>query len=91
VYDEDHIFKGFFTRGSVDTEKVLIVADSRLRDAVSSENPEDHIAELQAFYDNSTTVANFEEKRPKFNGNIYPYQSMSENRGIGKVEIKANY
>jgi hypothetical protein len=91
VYDEDHIFKGFFTRGSVDTEKVLIVADSRLLDAVSSENPEDHIAELQALYDDSTTVANFEEKRPEFNDKIYPYQSMSENRGIGKIEIKANY
>jgi hypothetical protein len=91
VFDEDHIFKGFFTRGSVDTEKVLIVSDSRLRDAVSSENPEEHIRELQALYDNSTIVANFEEKRPKFNDKIYPYQSMSENRGIGKIEVKANY
>jgi len=91
VYGEDHIFKGFFTRDSVGTEKVLIVADSRLLDAVSSDNPEDHIKELQVLYNNSTTVANFEEKRPKFNANIYPYQSMSENRGIGKIEIKRNY
>jgi len=91
VYDEDHIFKGFFTRGSVGTEKVLIVADSRLLDAVSSDDPEDHIAELQAFYDNSTTIANFEEKRPELNDKIYPFQSMSENRGIGKIEVKANY
>ena len=91
VYGEDHAFKGFFTEGSVGTEKVLIVADSRLRDAVSSENPAEHIRELQTLYDNSTTLANFEEKRQKFNGNIYPYQSMSENRGIGKIEIKANY
>jgi hypothetical protein len=91
VYGEDHAFKGFFTEGSVGTEKVLIVADSRLLDAVSSENPAEHIRELQALYDNSTTVANFEEKRPRFNDQIYPFQSMSENRGIGKIEVKANY
>ena len=91
VYGLDHVFKGFFTEASVDTEKVLIVADSRLLDAISSENPDEHIRELQALYDNSTTVARFEEKRPKFNDQIYPFQSMSENRGIGKIEVKANY
>jgi hypothetical protein len=46
---------------------------------------------LQALYDNSTTLANFEEKRQKFNDWIYPFQSMSENRGIGKIEVRANY
>jgi dolichyl-phosphate-mannose-protein mannosyltransferase len=91
VYGLDHVFKGFFTEASVDTEKVLIVADSRLLDAISSENPDEHIRELQALYGNSTTVAKFEEKRPKFNDQIYPFQSMSENRGIGKIEVKANY
>ena len=91
VYGEDHVFKGFFTQGSVGTDKVLIVADSRLLDAVSSENPTEHIRELQTLYNNSTTIANFEEKRQKFNDKIYPFQSMSENRGIGKIEIKANY
>jgi hypothetical protein len=91
VYGEDHVFKGFFTQGSVGTDKVLIVADSRLLDAVSSENPPEHIRELQTLYNNSTTIANFEEKRQKFNYKIYPFESMSENRGIGKIEIKANY
>ena len=91
VYGEDHVFKGFFTQASVGTDKVLIVADSRLLDAISSENPPEHIRELQTLYNNSTTIANFEEKRQKFNDKIYPFQSMSENRGIGKIEIKANY
>ena len=91
VYGLDHIFKGFFTEASVETNKILIVADSRLLDAISSENPNEHIRELQALYNNSTTVAKFEEKRPKFNDEIYPFQSMSENRGIGKIEVRANY
>ena len=91
VYGKDHSFKGFFTNSSVETEKVLIVADSRLLDAISSENPEEHIKELKSLYDNSTTLAVFKENRPDYNENIYPYQSMSENRGIGKIEVRANY
>ena len=91
VYGEDHVFKGFFTEGAVGTDKVLIVADSRLVDAISSENPAEHLSELRALYEDSTTIANFEEKRPKFNDKIYPFQSMAENRGIGKIEVKANY
>ena len=91
VYGKDHSFKGFFTNSSVETEKVLIVADSRLLDAISSENPENHIKELKSLYDNSTTLAVFKENRPDYNENIYPYQSMSENRGIGKIEVRANY
>ena len=91
VYDKDHDFKGFFTRGSVNTDKVVIVADSRLLDAISSANPEEHIAELKSLYDNSTIVGTFKEKRPDYDANTYPYQSMSENRGIGKIEVRANY
>jgi Dolichyl-phosphate-mannose-protein mannosyltransferase len=91
AYDKDHDFKGFFTRGSVNTDKVVIVADSRLLDAISSANPEEHIAELKSLYDNSTIVETFKEKRPDYDANTYPYQSMSENRGIGKIEVRANY
>jgi Dolichyl-phosphate-mannose-protein mannosyltransferase len=91
VYDKDHIFKGFFTRNAVDTEKVLIVADSRLLDAISTENPEEHIRELQSLYGNTSVIANFRESRPDYDDNIYPYQSMSENRGIGNIQVRANY
>ena len=89
VFGKDHDFKGFFTKGSVESEKVIIVADRRLLDAISSKNPERHIKELKSLYDNATTIASFNEKRPKFNDEMYPYQSISENRGIGKIEIKA--
>ena len=53
VYGKDHDFKGFFTKGSVDTEKVVIVADRRLLDAISSESPEKHIKELNSLYSNA--------------------------------------
>jgi len=88
VYGKDHDFKGFFTKGSVDTDNVVIVADRRLLDAVSSESPEKHIKELQTLYNNANTIAEFKERRTDYNEGIYPYQSMSENRGIGRVEIK---
>ena len=88
VYGKDHNFKGFFTKGSVDTDNVVIVADRRLLDAVSSENPEKHIKELQNLYNNANTIAEFKERRMDYNDDIYPYQSMSENRGIGRIEIK---
>ncbi|HET6716992.1 MAG TPA: hypothetical protein VFG90_07660, partial [Nitrososphaeraceae archaeon] len=91
VFNKDHIFKGFFTSSSVETEKVFIVADSRLLDAISSENPNENIEELKSLYDNLTTLATFEENRPDYDENMYPYQSMSENRGIGNIEIRANY
>ena len=34
------------------------------------------------------TIAEFKERRVDFDDDIYPYQSMSENRGIGRIEIK---
>ena len=85
------VSRDFLLNSSVETEKVLIVADSRLLDAISSTNPEEHIKELKSLYDNSTTLEIFEENRPDYDENIYPYQSMSENRGIGKIEVRANY
>ena len=91
VYGNDHEFKGFFTKGSVDTDKVLIVADSRLLDAISSEDLDRHLKELKSLYDHSTISATFVENRTYYDENIYPYQSMSENRGIGKIEVKKNY
>jgi hypothetical protein len=91
VYDKDNDFKGFFTKGSVKTKKVLIVADSDLLDAISVKNPQKHIRELKMLYNKTNTIATFNEKRPRFDANIYPYQSMSENRGIGKIDVRANY
>jgi hypothetical protein len=91
VYKYDHEFKGFFTEGSIDTDKALIVADSRLLHAISSEDPETHLKDLKSLYDNSTKIATFVENRTYYDENIYPYQSMSENRGIGKIVVKKNY
>ena len=91
VYHKDHDFKGFFTNGTVGTEKVLIVADRRLLDAISSGQPEEHLRELRNLYENSATVATFKENRSEFNDDIYPYQSMSENRGIGQIEVRKNF
>jgi hypothetical protein len=91
VYYKDNDFKGFFTQGTVKTKKVLIVADSDLLDAISVKKPSKSIKQLQGLYKNAKTIATFNENRPRFDGNAYPYQSMSENRGIGKVEVRANY
>jgi hypothetical protein len=90
VFDKDHDFKGFFTKGSVDTEKAVLVIDRRFFDALSSNSPEKHIEELQNLNNSASTIAKFREKRPYFDDNIYPYTSMEENNGIGKVEVRAN-
>jgi Dolichyl-phosphate-mannose-protein mannosyltransferase len=90
VFDKDHDFKGFYTKGSVDTEKAVLVIDRRFLDALSADSPEKHIEELQNLNSTSSSVAKFSEKRPYFDDNIYPYTSMEENNGIGRVEVRAN-
>ena len=90
VFDKDHDFKGFYTTGSVDTEKVVLVIDRRFLDALSANSPEKHIEELQNLNNTAITITKFNEERPYFDDTIYPYTSMEENNGIGKVEIRAN-
>jgi 4-amino-4-deoxy-L-arabinose transferase-like glycosyltransferase len=99
VLNKDHDFRTNFRSRPVNleeplkTKKVLLIVDSRLmHDIPSTKTSEEHTGRLPTLYKNTKTIKIFEENRPHYDETTYPYNSnQHENRGIGKIEVRANY
>jgi hypothetical protein len=69
-----------------------LMVDKDLRDYISADNkPNTKIKQLQKVYDDTKPIATFKDKAIKYNRDQYPYTSIRENRGIGRIDIRANY
>ena len=91
IYDKDHEFKKYYSRAPIETEKVLLVVDKRMRDELLSANVESHIQQVRSLYTEETGLIYQLNDRPRYDYGKYPYASMRDNRGIGVIEIKSNY
>jgi hypothetical protein len=91
IYDKDHEFKKYYSRAPIETEKVLLVVDKRMRDELLGANVESHIQQVRSFYTEGTGLIYQLNDRPWYDYSKYPYASMRDNRGIGMIEIKSNY
>ncbi|HET6640753.1 MAG TPA: glycosyltransferase family 39 protein [Nitrososphaeraceae archaeon] len=91
IYGKDHEFKKYYSRAPVETEKVLLVVDKRMRDELSDAIVESHIQQVRSFYTDGTGVVYQLNDRPRYDYSKYPYASMRDNRGIGVVELRSNY
>jgi hypothetical protein len=96
VYDIDLDFKKIDNANdiplSVETEKVILIVDNTIRRSVSDNNNNDiqNRQQLNLFY-NTVPIATFKYKSiVHYDLDKYPYASMSENRDIKRVEIRAN-
>ena len=84
------LFKTF--RNAAISEKFLLMVDKDLKDYISADNkPNTKIKQLQKVYDDTKPIATFKDKAIKYNRDQYPYTSIRENRGIGRIDIRANY
>ena len=84
------LFKTF--RNATISEKFLLMVDKDLKDYISADNkPNTKIKQLQKVYDDTKPIATFKDKAIKYNRDQYPYTSIRENRGIGRIDIRANY
>ena len=92
VLGKDHVFKKFNTIGHpIKTEKVLLVVDRTMLRSISESNPDKQIAKIKILYNKSKMLGIFNDTANQYDHNTYPYTSMDENRGIGLLEIRANY
>jgi len=92
VLGKDHVFKKFNTIGHpIKTEKVLLVVDRTMLRSISEGIPDKQIAKIKILYNKSKTLGIFNDTANQYDHNTYPYTSMDENRGIGLLEIRANY
>ncbi len=92
VLGKDHVFKKFNTIGHpIKTEKVLLVIDKTMLRSISESNPDKQIAKIKILYNKSKTLGIFNDTANQYDRKTYPYTSMDENRGIGVLEIRANY
>jgi 4-amino-4-deoxy-L-arabinose transferase-like glycosyltransferase len=91
VFQEEHDFKGFYGNlNKVKTQKVLLLVDDKdFKRYILSNNKK--LTAHKELYDNTRLIAKFKENAPKYDVNKYPYASMSENKGIGRIEVRANY
>jgi len=83
------LFKTF--RNATISEKILLMVDKDLKDYISADKPNTKIKQLQKVYDDTKPIATFKDKAIKYNRDQYPYTSIRENRGIGRIDIRANY
>jgi hypothetical protein len=75
-------------------EKIILIVDRGMKHNILSGDmaSEDHQYErIRQIYYSTNRVATFEDDRTSYDRNKYPYISMKLNRGIGNIEIRANY
>ena len=89
----------------IKTEKILFIADRALKRIitrnlvlhVSSGNNTDYTAPIQLLYGESDKIATFNDSAiPNYNNTRYPFSGipsmiLGENRGVGRIEMRANY
>ena len=94
VYKMEHEFKTFYSRQQVQTERALLIIDTRFGDFLSRNfNSEDtnlqSMSQVKDINSKSKTIKIFNEKDRGFDK--YPYVNLPDNRGIRHVEVKSNY
>jgi hypothetical protein len=90
--DQDFIsFKTFNHTGTLKIRNVLMVIDTDLKDYISSGRPDKQINQLKTIYDDTRKIATFRDKAIKYDRDQYPYTSIRENRGIGRIDVRSNY
>jgi hypothetical protein len=98
VYDKDPEFRTNFRAENMNlnepikTSKVVLIIVGRMMDDLLKESKDLHVNRLQMLYNDTRTVATYDNKPIDYDRRLYPYNShMHDNRGPGKVEVRANY
>jgi hypothetical protein len=84
--------KRFEQLSFTDDKRFLFVVDRNIVKSISDEEKDDELTEkMRVLYNETQTVTTIKDKAPRYDRDSYPYTSMTLNRGIGKIEIRANY
>jgi hypothetical protein len=93
IFHDRISFVHFNSSERPETERFLLIVDNYVKRHLSDKNSES-IKMVQALYNDSHAIKTFEDKTIiPYSKDIYPFTSMSENRGIGRyspVEIRTN-
>jgi hypothetical protein len=82
-------YKKFYTNISpINTERILLVVDRGFTNFLEEQKKS---KELKLVYDNTSTAKVLRDDTGNYNLRQYPYTSMSENRPVGKIDIRTNY
>jgi hypothetical protein len=92
VYDIDLDFKKIDNANniplSVETEKVILIVDNRIKRSMSDNNNDIQDGQQLNLFYNTIPIATFKDKSMHYDLDKYPYASMSENRDTRWVEIR---
>jgi hypothetical protein len=62
---------------------------------ISRDSSEVHISQLKKIYNETRTIGIFEDsaeyEKIRSQRDTYPFTSMADNRGTGKIEVRTNY
>jgi hypothetical protein len=73
-------------------DKILVIADGRKQENMLAENRKDTLSQtLYQYYNDTSMIARFEDDNIRYDRNTYPYASLPQTRGIGDIEIRANF
>ena len=87
--------KFYFTHQPIKTEKILLIVSGTfneyLEKGIFRGKQQETNEDKKILFDSAETIAKFQDNVINYDENRYPYTSMSDNRGIGNIEIRANY
>jgi hypothetical protein len=92
IYNKDLDYQKFFFRSEMDTDKFILIVERGFKSFLSNQNasPED-LEYANMLFNNSTAFAKNSDIIQRYNYDIFPYNSMHDNRRIGEVEVRTNY
>jgi hypothetical protein len=93
-FARDDSLISYYKEGRLPTpnDKILLIVDGIMLDNVMAKNRKDLSSEwLRTYYNNTITIERFEYDNPRYDRNTYPYNSLLQSRGIGDIEVRANY
>jgi hypothetical protein len=92
IYDKDLDYQKFFFRSEMETDKFILIVERGFKSFLSNKNasPED-LEYANMLFNNSSAFAKNSDIIQRYNYDIFPYNSMHDNRRIGEVEIRKNY
>lgn len=92
IRDDSFVFYANEKRLPNSNDKILVIADGRMQENILAENRKDASSQtLYQYYNDTSIIARFEDDNIRYNRNTYPYASLPQTRGIGDIEIRANF
>jgi hypothetical protein len=92
VLQQEVDYQKYYFKADLRTDKYILIADRSLYNFLSDKATEvENLEFAERLFNKSHTVAEIKDNTTRLDQNVFPYNSLHDNRGIGDLKIRANY